>query len=102
MILYQLVTGRLAWEDESKREGFSVASYLKEGRRPVLPDFVPTVYRDLIQACWAEIPSERPSFRDIVEETKDETLCFPECDTNEFLDYQREVLAKLGDRPRKK
>jgi hypothetical protein len=72
---------------------------LEKGQRPVIPGFVPAVYKQLIEACWAQNASARPSFRDIVEKTKGEVLCFDECDVEEFLDYQEEVLAKLDDRP---
>jgi hypothetical protein len=49
--------------------------------------------------CWAQDANRRPSFRDIVEQTKGEVLCGGECDVDEFLEYQEEVLAKLDDRP---
>jgi serine/threonine protein kinase len=98
-ILYHLVTWSLPWENKFQKEEFLVMSYLQKGQRPVIPDFVLPVYKQLIEACWAQNASARPSFRDIVEQTKGEVLCGGDCDVNEFLEYQEEVLAKLDKQP---
>ena len=37
-----------------------------QGERLTLPPLMRQEVRDLIQECWAELPGDRPSFRDIV------------------------------------
>jgi serine/threonine protein kinase len=102
MVLYQIVTLSIPWENESQKERFGLRPYLEKGQRPVIPNFVPPAYKQLIEACWDQNASARPSFRDIVEQTKGEVLSLDECDINEFLDYQEEVLRELGGPPKEK
>ena len=59
-----------------------------EGYRPDISIEVPPSYRDLIERCWSQEPSERPTFDEIVEElkTKDDFIS-DVIDSNEFYDY---------------
>lgn len=43
-------------------------NFVLEGRRPALPDYIDPEVRKLIQICWHQDPSERPTFGRIVEE----------------------------------
>lgn len=41
--------------------------YIKEGSRPFVPADVPAWYQDIMKAAWSPIPSDRPTFVDILE-----------------------------------
>lgn len=41
---------------------------INNGQRPELSQKIPDAFKNLITKCWAEIPEERPSFKDIVKE----------------------------------
>ncbi|KAG0554287.1 hypothetical protein KC19_12G079600 [Ceratodon purpureus] len=63
MICYELVTGRIPFEEIHGRR----YDIVLEGGRPVLPlDLHPEI-KTLIVSCWAQDPSQRPSFNDIVD-----------------------------------
>ena len=59
-----------------------------EGYRPDISIEIPPSYRDLIERCWSQEPSERPTFDEIVEElkTKDDFIS-DVIDSDEFYDY---------------
>lgn len=44
-----------------------LVNYVINGKRYQIPDEVPKFYRNLINKCWANDASERPSFDEIVE-----------------------------------
>jgi hypothetical protein len=39
---------------------------VRQGRRPVIPGDLPEAVKSLINMCWAQDPSERPAFVDVV------------------------------------
>jgi len=41
---------------------YQLSQSVRRGERPVIPNTVPALWADLIQACWDEIPQSRPSF----------------------------------------
>ena len=49
-------------------EKFQVAQRVPEhmqGYRPPIPEDMPQGFKDLMTACWAEDPTERPPFEDV-------------------------------------
>lgn len=69
MTCYELVSGRIPFEDYTNRpsEGFHL---VLKGDRPELPPDLDPLVRGIITSCWDPIPSKRPSFEDITEELK--------------------------------
>lgn len=65
---------------------------LSSGHRFVRPPGIKDSFWDLIQACWAGDPWERPSFRDIIRRLCTEEWVFPGTDPWLFRKYQEEML----------
>ena len=67
MVLCEIVTQALPYK-EKKTEQLAMLA-LMTGKRPTLPSSdieCPPYLRNLITACWAETPYDRPSFQEIV------------------------------------
>jgi serine/threonine protein kinase len=99
MLLYELVTLAIPWGPVKGviLNRFQLLGYLKRGDRPPLPDFVLPAYRQLIEKCWCHNPSDRPSFRDIIKQTRGQVLAYPDVDVNELIDYQERMLKELNE-----
>jgi serine/threonine protein kinase len=100
MVLYELVTLTVPWErvkGSEKCTRFNIVGYLEKGLRPTIPEYVPAAYKQLIEACWAQNPSQRPTFREIVEQTRGLSLCFDSSDENAVIDYQEKMLKSLNE-----
>jgi serine/threonine protein kinase len=102
MILYELVLLERPWAELEGMcwEGWStrkLMGYLSKGVRPTIPGFVLPAYRELIEACWAQAPGDRPTFRQIVEQIQGDKLAFENTDLDEFEDYQMEMLKALNE-----
>lgn len=87
-IVYEIVTG------ERPFEGFNPCKFYQmvaNGGRPELPDDVPENYKNLIERCWSQSPSDRPTFDEIVNELKSDrsfiTDCVDEAVFYDFIDF---------------
>lgn len=92
-LLWSLMMGRVLYEGLSGRD---VMTRVRNGVREVIPDEIPEGCRDLIQACWLEDASQRPSARDIVQSLASiTTLSRPRASspTGEAL-YERGIKAQ--------
>jgi hypothetical protein len=49
------------------------------GFRPTVAEAMPREYRDLMTACWAEDPAQRPSFEEIESALCDHYCAFASC-----------------------
>ncbi|GAX76292.1 hypothetical protein CEUSTIGMA_g3737.t1 [Chlamydomonas eustigma] len=61
ILMFECMSGHQAWSDleHPMQIIFNVGVH---GRRPPLPSTCPKTMADLIQQCWTEDPSQRPSF----------------------------------------
>ncbi|EFN52530.1 hypothetical protein CHLNCDRAFT_13628, partial [Chlorella variabilis] len=66
-VLWELLTWQLPWEGANLYQVRQ--AHLTHNGRHLLPDEFGT-YVALIQRCWAQDPSERPSFADIITELR--------------------------------
>lgn len=64
-ILYELLTNHCPFEEEIKR-GSDAWALVKDGKRPELPKDCSKELSNLIQSCWNQKSSERPSFHSII------------------------------------
>ncbi len=62
IVLLEIVTGRPAWRGLTRD---AIRNAVLEGKRPSIPSHVPASMSALIELCWAENPSARPSFGQI-------------------------------------
>ena len=63
MTCYEILTGKIPLEEHEYR---SYEVILRDGKRPELPQGMDQWLRHLIQNCWHQDPSQRPTFDDIV------------------------------------
>lgn len=58
------------------------------GYRPPLKDYIPSIYRELIESCWSQNPTQRPTFDEIVKKLKTNPNFITEnIDYDEFINY---------------
>ena len=72
IILYEIVTGDLPFSNitfDSEKEKAIAA-----GDRPIIPNHVEPVLAKLTEQCWAQEPTDRPSFEQIVQALKTRTI----------------------------
>ena len=65
--LYEIVTGKLALRHLNQMQ---VTAFIVRGKRPKIPESVLPFTRTLIERCWSQDPSERPSFEEIYDYLK--------------------------------
>lgn len=67
IIVYEIITGKTPFKNLIYPQ---LIIKVFDGQRPELSEDVPDHYRKLIEKCWAQSPSERPTFDNIVNELK--------------------------------
>ncbi|KXS21569.1 kinase-like protein [Gonapodya prolifera JEL478] len=65
MILYELVSRRLPFHEYNDDQ---VEQAYRRGLRPVIPEKVPAGFKSIIEHCWHQDPSKRPTFVQMIEE----------------------------------
>ena len=65
MTCYEICTGRIPLQ---KKVQINDYNFVLEEWRPALPNYIDSEVRKLIQRCWHQDPSDRPTFSRIVEE----------------------------------
>mgnify|MGYP003640367891 CR=1 FL=1 len=65
--------GVMLWELVTQKDFFGecafmsqIEEFVQEGQRPPIPKECPAIFEELITACWAQHPFDRPSFISIV------------------------------------
>jgi hypothetical protein len=65
LILWQLCTREHLWKDT--KSPWEIVEKVRAGKRPTIPDTIPTSIKELIVDCWAPNPVDRPTFKRIHE-----------------------------------
>lgn len=86
MIVYQLISEKPPFEPSVSFH--QIKKFILAGKRPKIPDNVPPNYSSLIENCWNQDPTVRPSFNSIVEMFVKGSLNFPDADLDAFKDFQ--------------
>jgi TPR repeat protein len=77
----------------SKVAPIRVVAGIKAGERPVIPDGIPDIFRDLVTRCWHDSPDSRPEFAHIVKRLLDtEDPLFPGVDATVYQAYRERVF----------
>jgi TPR repeat protein len=90
MILFELIVGQPGFPENTNHITVAKAVVVDEFR-PVIPDWVGSSTRELINDCWAEDPDDRPSFEEIVERLR-------EIDFKLTADVNSKKLAEFVER----
>lgn len=87
MIVYSILSSQntLYLDDD-------ISSMILQGKRPSL-DSLPECFQILISRCWAQDPSERPSFNHIVQLFVNQEISLPDQDTQQIEEYQCRTLS---------
>lgn len=85
MIVYEIVTLEKPFKDIGQ---LVLMSKIAKGERPEFKYTIPDSYKDLIERCWDQNPSARPTFAEITEElVSNHDYITDLVDENEFLSY---------------
>jgi serine/threonine protein kinase len=60
---YEVMTGQSAWEDMSATDIMSAVGHRRE--RPAFPAGCHPFVQEIVSACWADDPAQRPSFDEL-------------------------------------
>lgn len=86
LIVYELMTIHIPFEDVT--DIYKLIGKLQKNYRPPFETSIPDSYRTLIESCWNEIPSKRPTFDKIVDDLKNDRGFITEnVDENEYRLY---------------
>ena len=91
MILYQMLTKKLPYEDISAS---NVCNEIERGKRPDLPLDTPKGLRLLIKQCWDDNPVKRPSFDEIYERFCSLNAYFDNTNQRDIQDYSDWIAMK--------
>jgi serine/threonine protein kinase len=69
VVLWELVTGRLPFEDMTPVQ--VAYAVVNKSLRPPIPESCPAPLRHLMERCWIANPERRPSFYQIVQTLED-------------------------------
>lgn len=84
MLAFTVLTGLVPF-------GGDFAAKVRQGDRPPIPDSIPIAQRQLIAACWAQEPDDRPAFAQIAERLM---AAFPDAAADDdFRLYRRRICA---------
>ena len=86
LIIYEIESGKSPFSGQTI---YQIMTEVMKGDRPSLDESVPKCYRQLIEKCWSQNPTKRPSFDQIIQEleTNKEFLKFDDDETKTFQLY---------------
>lgn len=98
MLAYEIVTGKEPFSQNGKSATFAqFTKILFSGGRPDFPEFVTEKMKSLIQKCWSQNPTDRPSFKKIFELlSSDFSYINKKLDEDEVRDYIEELKEANG------
>ncbi|KAK8889378.1 hypothetical protein M9Y10_034124 [Tritrichomonas musculus] len=94
-VVYEMVTLEVPFEGLDKSD---ILMKVTSGYRPEIAENVPDCYRELIQKCWSQDPSERPTFDSIVDLLKSNTdFITNTVDRGEYIRYVNFLIKCSSD-----
>lgn len=86
ILAFEVINGKNAYPNMNR---YKIAEVVSKGFRPQFEPHVPKCYKDLIEFCWAEDPSQRLSFDQIVTEIKNNKDFHQNIDDELFDNYDK-------------
>lgn len=89
--IYQLITGLMPFLGISV---YKIGCIVVEGQRPSIPDFTPSYWKQLIEACWDNNPIGRPTFTEICNRLESNVFCNDTIDKKRFNEYKNLIKPR--------
>ena len=90
LIVYEMLTLKVPFKD---CDYVYLLLHVTNGYRPEIDSNIPDCYRELIQQCWSQDPSERPTFDEIVERLRSNPEFITDTvDQDEFFRYTEYLM----------
>jgi serine/threonine protein kinase len=103
VLMYNLFESRMNFRPGEKppRSPQQLMMRVAKGERMVRPEKIPDSLWRLIEVCWHQDPTKRPTFAEIVDRLKtSRDHVFPGTDMNEYVKYQERLGNERLDDPR--
>lgn len=92
ILMWEILTKKKAFAHHSMHGSFNhFRQAILIGERPPIPSYCLPKFRSLLQNCWAAVPTNRPSFKEIVEELHDIVKEYKQ------IEVQQEIKDEIGD-----
>ena len=89
LIVYEILTSQKPFFGSTFYE---IMMNVTKGHRPEIKDDLPNCFKKLIQDCWSQDPSKRPSFDDILKKLRnDKEFISENVNKDEFFDYVHKI-----------
>lgn len=89
MIVYEIMTGQISYKKFEKLSKFQVQQLIVNGTRPELNDDIPHAYQKLMEDCWQNSSTNRPTFEEILDRLTniDEGFITDDVNQEDFFSY---------------
>ena len=100
VIMYEALECVQPWSLEKYRFSYAIAEAVLAGKRPVVRSNGPAGYNELMNACWSQDPSDRPTFGVIYRSLEDMRLHVyaEESNRREKSTRPKSILRKRGSK----
>jgi len=69
IVMWELIARKLPFENINKQS--ELEDFIIDGNRPPIPDYCPPIFKEVMEGCWKQIPSERLSFDVVVKKLQE-------------------------------
>ena len=91
MLVYELITGEIPFKGNDSIN-YIMDEVIMKSKRPEINDEVEECYRELIEICWSQEPSDRPTFSEITSILKnDERFIKDDVDKDKYHIYVKYI-----------
>lgn len=90
MLLWEILTEDTPFKG---KDAFQVGNLVNNGSRPSLPSDIPAGLKEMITACWSQVPENRPDFNAIYEAFRNKEVMFKGADASEIDQYAKHLEA---------
>ena len=84
LTVWSVLTGEIPFKDKNIWEA---SDLIRDGKRPEIPERLPSQYKKLLREMWAQEPNQRPSFEEIMNRFRQGHLHLPNTDQRAFREY---------------
>lgn len=97
-VMYKMFSNLVQFADlKAIRSPQQYLRKIEQGQRPLKPASIPEPYWELIQKCWDQNPSDRPTFEQITEYLRDDKYAINEFEMTTNLDELHEYQSRIDE-----